>query len=58
VPRRADAKRAWGGMYAIDAHGGFGDAFSAYNTTDDDVSQHGYSAGSHDQYQPPALPTH
>ena len=27
VPRRADAKRAWSGMYAIDAHGGFGDAF-------------------------------
>ena len=44
VPRRADAKRAWGGMYAMDAHGGFGDAFAA----DGDVSLRGDSARSHD----------
>ena len=56
MPRRADAKRAWGGMYAIDAHGGFGDAFAACNTTDGAVSLRGYSAGSHDHCEPPALP--
>ena len=56
VPRRADAKRAWGGMYAIDAHGGFGDAFAACDMTDGAVSLRGYSAGSHDHCEPPALP--
>ena len=45
MPRRADAKRAWGGMYAMDAHGGFGDAFAA----DGDVSLRSDSgARSHD----------
>lgn len=53
VPRRADAKRAWGGMYAMDAHGGFGDAFAADGDGDVSLRLRGgswsHSARAHDQ---------
>ena len=53
MPLAAEAHAARG---ELERAAELADAFAACNTTDGAVSLRGYSAGSHDHYEPPALP--